>query len=292
MIGINDMQQAWQNLGPGGSMSYSSNMGTPGFAGLQTPSAITNTQNAFSGNANIPGVNALEFPSWLSKDPNTTAKEAMGTYGQIGANTNRIATGYNTAYNNAIGYNTSAGGQAANNAATEYSNRAAQSGASSLGAGAVKAQAMMPVYAQNAALKIGAADKAAQTYQKGMDQASGLASTIGQLRSSYLSTLVGYSQGQQKLALDKYGAEQSAASAAAQAALGYGQLQAQQFKVSRESDSERRLAAMGLLSQQAPGGTWINNQLGQITSGQGDYNRDQLFKSSQDQARQALMGML
>lgn len=303
-IGINEMQQAWQNFSsanPGwNTMSVSGYSGggtgssSSSLAGLQVPGSVQSSQNAMSAQANIPGINAIEMPSWLSKDPNANIGELLDSYSKIGAAFD--PSGQVAARNAAIGYNTSAGTQAANNAATEYSNRAAQSGASGLGAGAVKAQAMMPVLSQNAALKIDAADVAAKTYQEGASLASQVASTIGELRQSYLTTLTGYAQAQQGLALDKYKAEQATAAQAAQTALGYAQTQADLYKsnlaMQQQESDQKRLAAQALLGQAAPTGMYTTNNQGGITSGLDTYNAIKNYGTSRDAAQRALLGML
>jgi hypothetical protein len=296
-IGINDMQATWQKFNsanPGwNTMSSGSSVGS-GVASLQTPSSLGGAQNSISASANIPGINAIEMPSWLSKNADSNMGELLKSYAGIGAAFD--PTGQVNARNDAIAYNSSAGGQAANNAATEYSNRAAQSGASGLGAGVVKAQAMMPVLAQNAALKTDAADVAAKAHQEGATLAANIANTIGQLRTSYLSTLTGYATGQQQLALDRYKAEQSTALGAGQQALGYAQLQADQYKTNlaaqQQRDSEARLAAMGLLNSQSPTGMYQTNNQGQVTSGQSVYNAMQNWGSARNTAQNALLGML
>lgn len=276
------------------TMSVSSGGGNSGLASLQTPSSVSNATNAISAGASIPGINAVEMPSWLSMNPNDNLGELLSSYAGIGAAFD--PTEQVNARNAAIGYNTTAGTQAANNAATEYSNRAAQSGASQLGGGAVKAQALMPMFSQNAALKIDAADTAAKAHQAGATLASQIAGTIGELRTSYLNTLTGYAQGQQNLALEQYKAQQSTAIAAGQQALGYAQLQADQYKTnlaaSQQANSEKRLAAMGLLGQAAPTGMYVTDNQGRVISGQSTYDAIKNWGSSRNSAQQALLGML
>lgn len=277
------MSQAWSNLNMGGNV-----------ASLQTPNAITQAAGQVNAKANIPGINQIEMPSWLSKDPNSNLGELMQSYAGVPAAFD--PSGQVAARNNQIGYNTAAGGQAANNAATEFSNRAAQSGASGLGAGVVKAQAMMPVLQQNAALKTDAADVAAKAHQDAAGLAAQIASTIGNLRTSYLNTLTGFASSQQQGALDQYKAEQGVAGQAAQTQLSYAQLQAQQYSQSLSSqqaaNDQKRLAATTLLGAKGPGGSYTTNNQGQVTSGQQSYNALQQFGQSQSRAQQALMGML
>ena len=143
-----------------------------GLAALQTPTS------------------APQLPSWLSSNPDSNLTELLQTYG--GVNNAYDPSAQVAARNNAIGNNTSMGTQAANNAATEYANRAAQSGGNALGAGVVKAQSMMPVMASNNKLQTDAADVAAKAHQEAATLSSQIAANIGQLRQGYLSTLTDY----------------------------------------------------------------------------------------------------
>lgn len=299
-----DIQNAWNNLGMGnfsGTMQSSASTGrniyrgaggSSGVASLQDPLSLA--ASGISSKANVPGMNQVELPSWLSTNPDQNMGELLSAYGGIGAAfdpTEQVA-----ARNNAIGYNTSAGTQMANNAATEYSNRAAQSGASQLGAGVVKAQAMMPVLAQNAALKTDAADIAAKTHQEGASLAAQIASTIGNLRTSYLQTLTQTAMGQQQLALQKFQAEQSAAQGAGQLQLGWAGLQADQYKSSmaaKQGESDQaRLAAMALLGQRSPSGQYSVDNQGKVMGGQDVYNAYKNWQTNQTSAQNTLRGML
>jgi hypothetical protein len=210
----------YTNFGPGGKVLYSgndANKATGGYQGQPNPYQSYDSSGglAYSGNnqqdyykslgskgagagsAASPGIASVQMPSWMSKNPDANLQELLGAYNNLSSAFDPSAQVQ--ARNDAIGYNTSVGGQAANNAATEYSNRASQSGGSQLGAGVVKAQAMMPVLQQNAKLKGEAADIAAKTYQDGASLASQIAGTIGSLRSSYLSALTGFATDQQKM---------------------------------------------------------------------------------------------
>lgn len=270
-IGLNDIQNAWQNLNFNPSSSYFNNLGStygagsnntanaystlpslpkstynpvnlgdssnmsaanalagPSLASLQTPSGLASAASNLGSKANIPDINSIQLPSWLSSNPDSNMGELLGSYAGVGAAFD--PSGQVAARNAAIGYNTSAGNQAANNAASEYANRASQSGGSALGAGVVKAQSLMPVLSQNAQLRTDAADVAAKAHQDAASLASQIAGTIGNLRTSYLSTLTGYAQGQQQLALDKYKAEQSSAGQAAQTLFGYQNAQSQAYQ--------------------------------------------------------------
>lgn len=167
----------------------------------QTKINISNGGNGVASlqQSSVPDINSIKLPSWMSTNPDQNLSELLQSYAGVGAAFD--PSGQVQARNDAIGYNTAAGGQAANNAATEYANRAAQSGGSSLGAGVVKAQAMLPVMQQNAALKTDAADVAAKSHKEAATLSSQIASTIGQLRNSYLQSLTGYATDQQRMQL-------------------------------------------------------------------------------------------
>lgn len=295
-IGLNDMQSAWQNFNrnnpgwqnQGGGVGAGGAGSLGGFASLQNPPNPINTK------ATIPGVNSIELPNWMGANSNSQMGELLDTYAGIGAAFD--PTDQINARNNAISYNTSAGGQAANNAATEYSSRASQSGSSGLGAGVVKAQAMMPVLSQNATLKTQAADIAAKSHQDATSLASQIAGTISQLRTSYLSTLTGYAQGQQQLALEKFKAESAAAGQNQQTQLGWAQTQADLYKAQMAQQAQQAAQAtqqaQAQLATQRPVGTYTTNNQGRITSGQDYYKQLQAWNQAQTGARNSLGGML
>jgi hypothetical protein len=144
----------------------------------------------------------VELPDWLRTNPDANNKELLGAYGSIGKTFD--PSGQVKAINDSIGYQTAAGTQAASNVASEYANRAMQSGGSTLGAGVVKAQSMLPVYAANAELRSKGADIVAQTREKAINKASEIGSALSQLRNSYLTSLAQFVQGQQQLGLETF----------------------------------------------------------------------------------------
>lgn len=198
-------------------------------------------------NGGLTKINDIKMPSWMSTDPNQNLGELIQSYAGVGAAFD--PSGQVQTRNDAIGYNTSQGGQAANNAATEYSARAAQSGASQLGAGVVKAQAMLPVMQQNAALKTDAADVAAKSHQQAAGLASQIASTIGQLRTSYLNSLTGYATDQQRLQQQQ--GQFNANFGLDQQKFNY---QRQQDQQARADEQSRQQLALQLGQQQSQGG--------------------------------------
>lgn len=280
--------------GTGNIFSLNRDIDPTVLASLQTPEAQSTAAGRTSVGANIPGINDVELPDWLKGGADKNMSELMDVYHGIpeAFDPSRQVK----ARNKAIGYQTSVGGQAAANAATEYANRASQTGGSALGAGVVQAQALMPVFAANAKLRGEASDIAAEAHQKAAGLAASIATTIGGLRESYLKTLTSYAQGQQGLALDKYKAEQSVASEAAQRQLGYAQTQAdvykEQLRLKQQSDSEARLAATALLNAPGPSGMYQTDTTGRVVSGMDDYNRLKNFQSSRDAALSALGGMI
>lgn len=280
--------------GGGGLLSSGAN-----FASLQNtaPSATRSAASSISASApgvnpsTVPGINSVQLPSWMSANPDDNLKELLQTYASIPSAFS--PTAQEAAYNSAIGYNTSAGNQAANNAATSYANSAAQSGASQLGAGAVKAQALMPVLSQNAQLKVQSANTAAQDYQSAATLASQVANNIDQLRTSYLSTLTNYAQSQQQMqvqnqqfnstqALNQYTAQQNVALQAGQQQLSYAQLAAQQYQ---SGVGNADAAAQALLAAKGPTGEYITNNQGQVTSGASTAAQLAQYQAGQSAAR-------
>lgn len=209
---------------------------SPGFNSSGSSSSSSSSQVA---GLQVPKIGSVELPDWLKGSADSQLAELMQTYGDI--NTAFDPTGQVQARNDAIGYNTSAGSQAANNAATEFSNRAAQSGASQLGAGVVKAQAMLPVLSSNAQLRTQAADVAAKAHQDAVGLAAQVANTIGNLRQSYLQTLTGYATGQQQMQLQnsQFNAGQAQNQSQFQQGLNLDQ---QKFNYQKQLDQQQLLA--------------------------------------------------
>lgn len=250
-----------------------------------TTTNFAGTQNSIAGAdpVEVPGINSIKMPDWMSTNPDDHIGELLKTY--AGIQTAFDPTKQVQARNNAIAYNTTAGTQAANNAATEYSNRAAQTGTSQLGAGVVKAQAMLPVLAQNAALKTDAADIAAKSHQEGANLAAKIAMTIGESRQRYLQALTGYATDQQKL-------QMSAGQFNSGLALDKYKTTLEKTKIDMQADEQRRLAAMGLLGTPSPTGSYTTDNQGNVTGGEDFYNTYKAWGQSRDAAQNALRGML
>ncbi len=284
-------------------------------ASLQTPVTQSNAANQVSVGptgvqpASYVGGNQITLPSWLSSNPDTNLGELKQSYNNVGSAYD--PTDQVNARNAAIGYQTQAGTQAANNAATEYSNRAAQSGGSSLGAGTVKAQNMLGVYKSNADLRTQAADVAAKTKQEGVTLAATIANNLGSLRNSYLGTLANYASEQSKLAtqnnqfnsslsLQNWQAQQSVANEAANRQYQYTGLQEDATKnlltnYTQQSDLALR-AAQALQSEKMPTGAWIDSGISSdpsswnisTPSGINSYNQQKDWLANQQQATSAL----
>ncbi len=282
-----------------------------GLASLQTPLA---TANAAKGVSTVSGVqpsafvgaNHTQLPSWMPSNPDQNLTELLNTY--AGVNSAFDPSGQVAARNNSIAQNTASGNQAANNAAREYTNRAAQSGGSALGAGVVKAQSLLPVMSGNNQLRTQAADIAAEAHQKAASLSSQIASTLGQLRTSYLGTLADFSAKQQGMAiqnnqfnanlgLQDYTARQNVANSAAQQQLSYNQTQADLYKNAMSNtvaaQSSAVAAANSILAQkQAPS---YNLSFNAPAYGQNsNYSNQTQFDNLgayQNQALSALAGM-
>lgn len=288
---FNNLPKNWQsatfaNIGSGS--------GGSGFATLQTPAATSRASSQVNAGFQLPGADSINLPDWLNPNSDSQIGELLSSY--AGVQSAFDPTAQVQARNDAIGYNTAAGGQAANNAASEYANRAAQQGGSTLGAGVVKAQAMMPVLAQNAALKTNAADVAAKAHQDAASLASQIAGTIGNLRTSYLSSLTGFVQGQQGLALDAFKANQAAAGSAADRELQYARLREEQrqsgLSASATQSNAGLSAAKLLMDSRGPSGMYTTDRYGQVNSGQNVANSHNVWTNSRTNAMSYLNGLL
>ena len=128
--------------------------------------------------------------------------ELSQTYNNMGSKIAGITKPITDATNQSLQQNLSMGGQAATNAAKEYSAREAQAGGTGAGSGVVKAQALMGVLGQNSALKLQSANTVASLQKEGLSMQAQLAAQMAQLRQSYASTLANYvtQQNQQGIA--------------------------------------------------------------------------------------------
>jgi uncharacterized membrane-anchored protein YhcB (DUF1043 family) len=81
---------------------------------------------------------------------------------------------------------------AGNNAATDYANRARQAGGSGMGAGLIKAQATVGARKVAGDMELERQKFDASQREKAAGHAASIAQTLGQLRQSYLQTIVDY----------------------------------------------------------------------------------------------------
>lgn len=138
----------------------------------------------------IPGI-----PSYLQQN---TAAAPQSYMAQLPGLFN--TSGLTSSYNNQISTNFDQGRALAAAAANQYTTRAQQEGGSTLGAGFAQAGAMLPVYAQNAALQSDLANKQLQYRGQQATIGAGLAGDIGKLQSQQQSTYSDYLMNQQRLA--------------------------------------------------------------------------------------------
>lgn len=126
------------------------------------------------------------LPAWLNPNPNALTRELRQTFRKIPG---MFDTGdLEKTYNDQIATIGGLGGQIATNAAREAIARAGQTGGQ-VNSEMAKAQAMLPVYSETGKL---ATDKAQAMMDAAKAQASiqsEVASTLGQLRTSYLANL-------------------------------------------------------------------------------------------------------
>ncbi len=282
-----------------------------GLASLQTPAATANAANGISTTSGVApsafvNPNQVQLPNWMPTNPDQNLTELLQSY--AGVNSAFDPSGQVTARNNSIAQNTASGNQAANNAAREYANRAAQSGGSSLGAGVVKAQSLLPVMSSNNQLRTQAADVAAEAHQKAASLSSQIATTLSQLRTSYLGTLSDFAAKQQgmamqnnqfnsSLSLQNYSAQQNVANEAANRQLSYNQTQADLYKnamsTSVQAQNNALAAANSVLAQkQAPSSslTYTNGAYGHNAT-YSQYPQMANLGAYQNSALSALAGM-
>lgn len=149
---------------------------------------LNGTNRAFSNSLNIPAYERVSsIPSWLPAfDTNELANEYKNTGKMFDTSAydaesegqqSRLLT---TALN------------AGNNAATEYANRARQSGGSGMGAGLIKAQASVGARKSAGEMALETKKFDASQREKAAGHAAQIASTLGSLRDSYLKTMVDY----------------------------------------------------------------------------------------------------
>lgn len=126
------------------------------------------------------------LPDWLTTDPDKLMGELSKTYTQLPGLMG--AGGIRKAYGSAISTITGQAGQVANNAAREATARAGITGGG-VNSAMEKAQAMLPAYQQESELKTSEATDIAKQRNALAQMLTGVSSTMGQLRTSYLANL-------------------------------------------------------------------------------------------------------
>lgn len=141
------------------------------------------------------------LPSWLPSS-GSQIRELQTEYGNV--NSNFDTSAYDSAASAMQGHIASAAMTGANNAATEYANRARQAGGSGAGAGLVKAEAQVGAQRTIGESKLEVAKYDIAQREAAAGQAAQIASTIGSLRDSYLKSLVSYTTSEDQISADFY----------------------------------------------------------------------------------------
>lgn len=126
------------------------------------------------------------LPDWMATDPNKLVGELMSEY--KGAGKMFDVAGLGRSFDRSIDTAMGMGGQIAENAGREAISRAGMEGGSANSA-MVKAQSMLPVYEHTAGLRKDKALAVADMRARQASLTTTIASTLGQLRTSYLSAL-------------------------------------------------------------------------------------------------------
>lgn len=148
------------------------------------------------------------IPDWLPKE---RAGELESEYGKIGERFDTSAFDRESEGQQSRLLTTAL--NAGNNAATEYANRARQSGGSGMGAGLVKALASVGARKSAGELALEQQKFDASQREKAAGLAGQIATTLGTLRDSYLRTIVDYATKEDSISAELKG-KQIAADAA------------------------------------------------------------------------------
>jgi uncharacterized membrane-anchored protein YhcB (DUF1043 family) len=127
------------------------------------------------------------IPSWL---PPSDMHELSDQYSQTGE---MFKTGdYDAASQGQQSRVLTTALNAGNNAAQEYANKARQAGGSGMGSGLIKAQAAVGAQRASGEIELERQKFDASQREKAAGHAAQIATTLGQLRDSYLKTIVDY----------------------------------------------------------------------------------------------------
>ena len=148
------------------------------------PGGTTDIYGTYSSGGYAP---ISSIPSWL---PPLNVTELQDQY----RNTNQMfdTSAYDLASTRQQGRTLTTALNAGNAAAADYSNRARQAGGSGLGAGLIKAQAQTGAQTTAGAMELERQRFDASQREAAATHATGIASTLGDLRGRYLNAIVDY----------------------------------------------------------------------------------------------------
>lgn len=142
-----------------------------------------------------------KLPSWIPTSGQNLA-ELQSQYANTGAAFN--TSDYDKAAATMQGHVAATAMNAANNAATEYANRTRQAGGSAAGAGLIKAEGQVGAQKTIGDSKVEAAKYDIAQREAAAGHAAQIATSLGQLRQSYLQSLVSYTTSEDQTAADLY----------------------------------------------------------------------------------------
>jgi hypothetical protein len=157
-----------------------------GFSGGGVTTDPSGTSTATAG-SNPAYARVSSIPTWL---PRLNTGELSTEYSNIGKNFD--TSGFDVASKGNESRVLTTALNAGNNAATEYANRARQSGGSGMGAGLIKAEAGVGAQKSAGEIALQREQFDASQREKAAGLASQIATTLGNLRDSYLKTIVNY----------------------------------------------------------------------------------------------------
>jgi hypothetical protein len=166
------------------------------------------TPSAVGASASGPAYERISsIPSWLPREGN---QQLLEQYGNIGKDFS--TEGYDKESRGQQSRVLTTALNAGNNAAAEYANRARQQGGSAFGAGLVKAQAQVGAQKTAGDMALEREKFDASQREKAAGLASQIASTLGNLRDSYLKSIVSYATSEDQISAD-YSAKMAAVDA-------------------------------------------------------------------------------
>lgn len=137
-----------------------------------------------------------QLPPWMPTMDAMTG-ELQSEYGRVRGAFD--TTAYDTASTRTEANTLTSGLNAGNNAATAYANKARQAGGSGLGAGLVKAEGAVAGRRAAGDIALERAKFDIQQREGAATQAANIASTLGDLRNRYLSSLVNYTTSEDRI---------------------------------------------------------------------------------------------